>query len=97
MEESGFGDVICMGKEREGGVEDEAEVADLGGGGDDGAVYVKGEILCRAGEGGRANNKDFCFIAVEFEKVCLHPGFNVTEAGGEGGVGGWGDSFGGEI
>ena len=42
-------------------------------------------------------NESFRFIAVEFEKVSLHPGFNGSQAGGEGGVGGGGNGFGGEI
>lgn len=97
MEESGFGDVVCVGKEREGGVKDEAEVADLGGGGDVGAVDVEGEVLDGAGKRVRADDQDFGFIAVEFEKIGLHPGFNVSEAGGEGGVGGLGDGSAGEV
>ena len=41
MEEGSFGDVVGVGSEREGGVKDDSEVADLGGGGDDGAIDVE--------------------------------------------------------
>ena len=36
----------------------------------------------RVGEGVGANDNDFRFIAVKFEKVILHPGFYVCEADG---------------
>ena len=45
MEEGSFGDVVGVGSEREGGVKDDSEVADLGGGGDDGAIDVEREGL----------------------------------------------------
>jgi len=45
---------------------DDAEVADLGGGGDDGAIDIEREGLGGAAEGVRC-------VAVEFEKVLLHP------------------------
>jgi len=62
-----------MGEEREGGVKDDAEVADLGGGGDDGAINIERDGLCGAGEGVRADDEYFRFVAVEFDKVLLHP------------------------
>ncbi len=40
---------------------------------------------------------DFRFVAVEFDKVVLHPCFDVCEAGGEGGVGGCRNSRGVEV
>ena len=86
-----------MGLEGEGGVKDDTEVADLGGWGDSGAVNSEGEVVGGAGEGVWANDEDFGFIAVELEKVCLHPGFYFSQAGGEGGVGGGSDGFAGEI
>ena len=49
------------------------------------------------GEGVGASNQNFRFIAVELEKICLHPGFNVSEAGGESGEGGGGNVFAGEV
>ncbi len=39
----------------------------------------------------------FRFVAGEFEKVVLHPCFDVCEAGGDGGTGGCGNSLGGEV
>ena len=59
MKEGSFGDVICVGEEGEGGIEDETEVADLGGGGDNGAVDGEGEVLSRAGEGFGADDDEF--------------------------------------
>ena len=38
MEEGGFGDLINVGEEREGGVENDAKVADAGGGCDSGSI-----------------------------------------------------------
>ena len=45
MEEGSFGDVVGVGSEREGGVKDDSEVADLGGGRDDGAIDWIGLVL----------------------------------------------------
>ena len=35
-----------------------------------------------------ADNEYFRFIAVEFEKILLHPRFNISKADGESGVSG---------
>jgi len=59
MKEGSFGDVVDMGEEREGGVKDDAEVADLSGGGDDGAIDIERDGLGRAGEGVRADDEYF--------------------------------------
>ncbi|XDV46572.1 hypothetical protein PO909_014447 [Leuciscus waleckii] len=44
-----------------------------------------------------AGDKEFCFIAVEFKKVIVHPGFNVGNAIGDGGEDSRGDGFGGHV
>jgi len=72
MKEGSFGDVIGMGEEREGVVKDDTEVADLGGGCDDGAIDIERDGLGRAGEGVRADDEYFRFVAVKFEKILLH-------------------------
>ena len=64
MVESSFCDVVDMGFEGEGGVQDDTKVADVGGGGDGGVVNVKGEISGGAGEGIWTNDDYFRFIAV---------------------------------
>ena len=53
--------------------------------------------MCGAGEGVGAYNENFGLIAIEFQKVSLHPVFYVSQAGGEGGVGDGGDGFGGKV
>ena len=75
VEEGCFGDVIYMGLEGEGGIENDTKVADFGGGGDSGVINGQGEVSVGAGEGIWTNDYYFRFVAVEFEKVCLHPGF----------------------
>jgi len=52
-----------------------------------------------AGEGVRADAEYFRLIAVEFEKVLLHPWFDISDTGGVGGVGDWGggDGLVGEV
>ena len=97
VKKGSFCDVVDMGLVGEGGVHDDTKVADFIGGGDSGAVNVEGEMLSGAGEGIRTNDEDFGFIAVEFEEVVLHPGLNISQAGGESGVGGSSDGFGGEV
>jgi len=69
MKEGSFGDVVGVGEEREGGVKDDAEVVDLGGGGEDGAIDIEREGLGRAGEGVRAEDEYFRFVRVEFVNV----------------------------
>jgi hypothetical protein len=97
VEKGCFGNIIDMGLVGEGGIQDDTKVADFIGGGDGGSVNVEGEIYGGAGEGIRTNDEDFGFIAVEFEEVVLHPSFNISQAGGESGVGGSSDGFGGEV
>ncbi len=60
-------------------------------------IYAEGEIVGCGEDGFRAKDDDFCFIAVEFEEVVVHPGFDVRETIGEGGEDGWSDGFGGNI
>ena len=88
--------MVGVGSEREGVVEDDSEVADLGGGGDDGANDVEREGLGWAGEVFWADYEYFWFIAVEFEKILLHPWFYISKTGGESKVGDWGDGLAGE-
>ena len=45
VKEGSFGDVVGVGQEREGGVEDNSEVADLGGRGSVGAIDGEREGL----------------------------------------------------
>ena len=42
--------MVNMGEERESGVQDNSKVTDFGGGGDGGAVNVKGEVLSGVGD-----------------------------------------------
>lgn len=64
MKEGCFSDIVDMGLVGEGGIQDDTKIADFGGGGDDGAVNVQGEVCGGAGEGIGTNNEDFGFIAV---------------------------------
>jgi len=73
MKEGCFCDMVGMGEEREGGVENDAEVADLGGRIDDGAIDIEREGLGGAGEGVMADDEYFRLVAVEFQKALLHP------------------------
>ena len=84
MEKGSFGNMVNMGEEGESGVQDNSKITDFGGGGDGGAVNVKGEVLSGVGEGVRTNDEDFGFVGVEFEKVILHPGLNVSQTVGQG-------------
>ena len=76
--------MVDMGEEGESGVQDNSKVTDFGGGGDGGAVNVKVEVLHGVGEGVRTNEEDFGFVGVEFEKVILHSGLNISQTVGEG-------------
>ena len=49
------------------------------------------------GDGVWTNDEDLRLIAVEFQKINLHPSFKVAKGGSEGGVDGRGDGFGGEV
>lgn len=49
------------------------------------------------GDGVWADDEDLRLVAVEFQKILLHPRFQVAKAGCEGGVDGRGDGFGGEV
>ena len=51
MEKGSFGNMVNMGEERESGVQDNSKVTDFGGGGDGGAVNVKGEVQSGLSEG----------------------------------------------
>ena len=84
VENGSFGNMVDMGEEGESGVKDNSKVTDLGRGGNGGAVNVKGEVLSGVGEGVRTKDEDFGLVGVEFEKVILHPGLNVSQTGGEG-------------
>ena len=84
MEKGSFGNMVNMGEEGESGVQDNSKVTDFGGGGDGGAVNVKGEVLSGVSEGVRTNDEDFGFVGVEFEKAVLHPGLDVSQTVGEG-------------
>ena len=44
MEKDSFGNMVNMGEEGESGVQDNSKVTDFGGGGDGGAVNVKGDV-----------------------------------------------------
>ena len=51
MEKGSFGNMVNMGEEGESGVRDNSKVTDFGGGGDGGAVNVKGEVKSGLSEG----------------------------------------------
>lgn len=74
MEEGYFDQLTDVWLKGEGGVEYYAKVACLGGGGNRDGIDVECEVV-GFGEG------ELCFVAVEFERVLLHPGFNCREAG----------------
>lgn len=81
MEEGYFDQLTDVWLKGEGGVEYYAKVACLGGGGNRDANDVECEVV-GFGEGRfGADEEELCFVAVEFERVLLHPGFNCREAG----------------
>ena len=51
VEKGSFGNMVNMGEEGESGVQDNSKVTDFGGGGDGGAVNVKGEVQSGLSEG----------------------------------------------
>ena len=51
MEKGSSGNMVNMGEEGESGVQDNSKVTDFGGGGDGGAVNVKGEVQSGLSEG----------------------------------------------
>ena len=55
VEKCCFGDLVDVGLKGEGGIQNVAKVADRGGGGNNGAVNVQGEVMEGAGEGVRAD------------------------------------------
>lgn len=61
------------------------------------AIDDEGEVLSRRKERFGSDNKKFCFFAIEFEKVVVHPGFNISEAVCDGGDNDWGDGFGRDV
>ena len=72
VENGSFGNMVDMGEEGESGVQWS------------GAVNVEGEVMSGVGEGVRTSDENFGFVGVEFEKVMLHPGLDVSQAVGEG-------------
>ena len=70
---------------------------DVRGGGQSGVVNVDGQVVGGLGEGFRTDYDEVCFVTVEFEKVYLHPGFNITETVGEGGDCSRGDGGSGNV
>lgn len=45
----------------------------------------EGEVLCRGEERFWSSNDEFCFIAVEFQEVYVHPDFDVSQVVCDGG------------
>lgn len=76
VKEGGFNDLTDVRLKGEGGIKDNAKVAGLGRWGDNGAVDGESGVIGFAECGFGADQKEFCFVAVEFEEVVLHPGFN---------------------
>ena len=67
VKEGSFCDLVDVGQEREGRVKEDSKVADLGGGGDSGAVNTEGEVVRGAGEGVGADDYYFRFVTVELQ------------------------------
>lgn len=61
------------------------------------SVDKESKVLNRGEERFWARDKEFCFTAVEFKKIIVHPGFNVRNAIGDGGENSRGDGFGGKV
>ena len=76
MKEGDFNDMTDMGLKGEGGIKDHAKVAGLGRWEDNSAIDDESGDIDFAECRFRAYEEEFCFIAVEFEEVVLHPGFN---------------------
>lgn len=74
------GYVLDVSFKREGGVKEDAEVTDEGGGSECGVVEWEGELICGFGDVVWSNDDNICFITVEFEEVMVHPVFNVCKA-----------------
>ena len=67
VEEGLFGDGFDVGPEGEGGVQDDAQVADLRGWADGNAINQKDEITHLLEQCRGRHNQELCFIAVEFK------------------------------
>lgn len=80
MEKGRFGNGFDVGLEREGGVQDDAQVTDFGGWRDGTAIDLEKELpdlpeLCLG-----PHDHELCFFAVKFEEVGGHPDFYCLEA-----------------
>jgi len=62
-----------------------------------GGVNSEGESVNCFSDGFGTDDAHVCFIAVELKEIGVHPGFNVSEAVVDSGVGGRGDGFSGDI
>lgn len=62
-----------------------------------GVIDPEGEFVAGFVKGFGADDQDFRFVAVEFDKVSLHPGFNIHEAVYEDGVSGISNGVGGNV
>lgn len=97
MKEGSPGDLSYVMVEGEVIIKDDSKVAAVGGWRQGGVVDGEAETVCGFGAGFGADDDQVGFVTVEFEEVGLHPGFDIGEAVGEGGVSGGGDGVGGDI
>ena len=75
-----FSDLLYMVGEGEVAVKENAKVATVGGGGEDGVVDGEMKVCDCGGEGVWANDDEICFVIIELEKIAVHPVFDVREA-----------------
>ena len=82
MEKGSSGDLFYVVFEGEVIVEDDSEVATVKGWRQGGGVDGEGEARSGICDGFGTDDDHVSFVAVQFEEVGVHPGFNVSEAVG---------------
>lgn len=97
VKEGSSGDLFYVVFKGEVIVKDDSEVATVKGWRQGEGVDSEGETVNGFSDGFGTDDDHVCFFAVELKEIGVHPGFNVSEAVGDSGVGGRGDGFSGDV
>lgn len=97
VKEGSSGDLFYVVFKGEVIVKDDSEVATVKGWRQGEGVDSEGETVNGFSDGFGTDDDHVCFFTVELKEIGVHPGFNVSEAVGDSGVGGRGDGFSGDV
>lgn len=97
VKEGSSGDLFYLVFKGEVIVKDDSEVATVKAWRQGEGVDSEGETVNGFSDGFGTDDDHVCFFAVELKEIGVHPGFNVSEAVGDSGVGGRGDGFSGDV